>query len=194
MNYLATYFKAKPIDVYIMIIYSINDTQKTEIILEQLKFFKNKTDIIQFLRDNESLRLETRDSIKSEKIKRFIQGIEEYLSGKKLNLVDEIRKLNIELSLEEKFPTNFSSQVLNYLLKLNYGEITSYSQIGSEIGSKAYRAIGNILKKNPLPLIIPCHRIIKKNGEYGGFMGKIEGGWQQDLKSKLLEIESHNFE
>ena len=124
----------------------------------------------------------------------FIQGIEEYLSRKKLNLVDKIRKLNIELSLEEKFPTNFSSQVLNYLLKLNYGEITSYSQIGSEIGSKAYRAIGNILKKNPLPLIIPCHRIIKKNGEYGGFMGKIEGGWQQDLKSKLLEIESHNFE
>ncbi|KKN24283.1 hypothetical protein LCGC14_0896510 [marine sediment metagenome] len=74
-------------------------------------------------------------------------------------------------------------------MMLNRGEITTYSEIGNKIGSKAFRAIGNVLRGNPLPLIIPCHRVIKKNGGIGGFMGKSEQGWRQNLKKKLLEIE-----
>lgn len=72
---------------------------------------------------------------------------------------------------------------------VKYGEIITYSDIGNKVVSKAYRAIGNVLRKNPLPLIIPCHRVIKKNGETGGFMGKMDNKWQQNLKMDLLKIE-----
>ncbi|MCK4286394.1 MAG: MGMT family protein [Candidatus Lokiarchaeota archaeon] len=91
--------------------------------------------------------------------------------------------------MKEKFPTAFSLSVINKLANLNRGEITTYSEIGTMIGSKAYRAIGNVLRKNPLPLIIPCHRVIKRNGEIGGFMGESDESWQQNLKRNLLEIE-----
>ena len=74
-------------------------------------------------------------------------------------------------------------------MKLNRGEITTYSEIGNKIGSTAFRAIGNVLRRNPLPLIIPCHRVIKKNGDIGGFMGEANYSWQQNLKKGLLQIE-----
>ena len=80
--------------------------------------------------------------------------------------------------------------MIKYLIEnVNYGEITTYSDIGRNIGSKAYRAIGNVMKNNPLPLIIPCHRVIKKNGDLGGFMGKMDKVWQTNLKLNLLKIE-----
>ncbi|MFX1260154.1 MAG: methylated-DNA--[protein]-cysteine S-methyltransferase, partial [Promethearchaeota archaeon] len=73
-----------------------------------------------------------------------------------------IYDLNIELRVKDKFKTDFALRIVKYLIKnVKYGEIISYSKIGKEIGSKAYRAIGNVLKKNSLPLIIPCHRVIK---------------------------------
>ncbi|MHA2039441.1 MAG: methylated-DNA--[protein]-cysteine S-methyltransferase, partial [Promethearchaeota archaeon] len=112
-----------------------------------------------------------------------------YLSGEDVNLYDHLRDLNIELNLIEKFPTEFSLRVIKKLVNLNRGEITTYSDIGTMIDSKAYRAIGNILRKNPLPLIIPCHRVLRKNGEIGGFMGESDKSWQQNLKKSLLEIE-----
>jgi O-6-methylguanine DNA methyltransferase len=106
-----------------------------------------------------------------------------------VNLFENLKNLNIILNLDEKFPTEFSQKVIKALVNFERGEITSYSELGRRIGSKAYRAIGNILRQNPLPLIIPCHRVIKKNGEIGGFMGESEKSWQQNIKKKLLEIE-----
>ena len=97
--------------------------------------------------------------------------------------------LNIDLGIEEKFPTKFSQDVLNYISHLKRGEMTTYSEIGAKIKSKAYRAIGSVLKKNPLPLIIPCHRVIRKDGTIGGFMGETNESWQQNLKRDLLELE-----
>ena len=112
-----------------------------------------------------------------------------YLSGKDINIYDNLKDLNIDLDMKDKFPTEFSQSVINKLANLNRGEVTTYSEIGNMIGSKAYRAIGNVLRKNPLPLVIPCHRVIKNNGEIGGFMGESDKSWQQNLKRSLLEIE-----
>ena len=61
--------------------------------------------------------------------------------------------------------------------------------IGNKIGSKAYRAFGNACKSNPIPLIVPCHRVLKKNGELGGFMGKTDKEWETNLKKELLKLE-----
>ncbi len=68
------------------------------------------------------------------------------------------------------------------------GYISTYKRIADEIGiPKGARAVGNALANNPFPIIIPCHRAIKSNGELGGFQGGIE------MKRKLLEMEGIEF-
>ena len=112
------------------------------------------------------------------------------MSGKKLSLYQNIKDLGIEISIEKKFPTHLQQKVVKFLLNnVNYGKITTYSDIGKQINSRAYRAIGNIMKNNPIPLIIPCHRVIRKNGTLGGFMGEANDSWQRELKLNLLKIE-----
>mgnify|MGYP001573288191 CR=1 FL=1 len=68
--------------------------------------------------------------------------------------------------------------------KINYGKTSSYLEIAQKIKNKNYaRIVGTALGKNPLPLIIPCHRVIKKNGGIGGFMQSAEdkSGWKKFL-------------
>ncbi|MBN1215947.1 MAG: MGMT family protein [Candidatus Lokiarchaeota archaeon] len=116
--------------------------------------------------------------------------LKRYLVGVKIDLYQEIKKINLELPIYEKCKSNFSRSVIDWILNnINYGQISSYSEIGKKLNSKAYRVIGSILKKNSYPLIIPCHRIIKNNGTIGGFMGKSNDSWQRNLKKSLLRIE-----
>lgn len=112
------------------------------------------------------------------------------MSGKKLSLYQNIKDLGIDISIEKKFPTHLQQKVVKFLLNnVNYGKITTYSDIGKQINTRAYRAIGNIMRNNPIPLIIPCHRVIRKNGTLGGFMGEANDSWQRELKLNLLKIE-----
>ena len=81
--------------------------------------------------------------------------------------------------------TNFQRAVLMEVAKIPRGKVMSYKQIAQAIGKpNAYRAVGNALKKNPLPVLIPCHRVIRANGEVGGYAF---GGRSE--KIKLLERE-----
>jgi len=67
-----------------------------------------------------------------------------------------------------------------------YGKTVSYQELGKMVGlQNGSRAIGNACANNPLPLIFPCHRVIRKNGDLGGFSGGIE------VKRKLLSLENH---
>ncbi len=84
------------------------------------------------------------------------------------------------LHLLDIYPiTEFQKKVLIYVMSIKKGETKSYSEIARAIGNpNAYRAVGTALRKNPLPLIIPCHRVIKNNGKngrysYGGNMHKL---------------------
>lgn len=80
--------------------------------------------------------------------------------------------------------STFQKQVLKTMKSIPYGEKWSYSLLAENAGYKnAVRAVGTVCKNNPLPLIIPCHRVIKKNGDIGNFNGG------QDLKKYLLNIE-----
>jgi O-6-methylguanine DNA methyltransferase len=125
-----------------------------------------------------------------DEIQNLIDLIKTYLSGAQINLYQKVHHLNIEIDFEEKFPTVFAQKVMKFLMEnIRYGETTTYSDIGKAIGSKAFRAIGNVMKSNPLPLIIPCHRVIRKNGGLGGFMGKMDKAWQTNLKLNLLKLE-----
>lgn len=83
--------------------------------------------------------------------------------------------------------TDFQLSVLSALQKIPYGETRSYSEVAEAIGNpKAVRAVGGANGNNPIALIIPCHRVIGKNGSLTGFGGGI------DAKRKLLSLEMGN--
>ncbi len=85
--------------------------------------------------------------------------------------------------MKEKL-TKFQKQVYAVVKTIPSGEVRSYSWVAEKIGNpKAARAVGQALKRNRLPIVIPCHRVIKKSGELGGFSGGL------DLKHELLKIE-----
>lgn len=86
--------------------------------------------------------------------------------------------------------TPFQLAVWKKLQNIPYGQTTSYKEIAQKINKpKAYRAVGMANNKNPLPIIIPCHRVIGSNGKLIGYAGGL------NLKNYLLELEkSHtNF-
>ena len=81
--------------------------------------------------------------------------------------------------------TDFQQTVWSELLNIPYGEVRSYKEIALSIGyKKSVRAVGNANNKNPIPIIIPCHRVIASDGEISGYIGGSE------LKKRLLDIET----
>lgn len=79
-------------------------------------------------------------------------------------------------------------EVWDGLLRIPYGETLSYKELGEKIGRpKAARAIGLACNKNPIPIFIPCHRIVGSNGNLTGYLGGL------NIKKKLLEIEKNNY-
>lgn len=82
--------------------------------------------------------------------------------------------------------SSFGHKVLSACKKIQPGKIVTYSQLAKKAGfPKAARAVGNILAKNPLPLIIPCHRVVRADGKIGDFSAP--GGSR--IKKKMLEHE-----
>lgn len=81
--------------------------------------------------------------------------------------------------------TEFQKKVWNALLTIPYGETRSYLQIARQIGHpKAMRAVGAAIGKNPISIVVPCHRVIGANGKLTGFAGGLP------IKQYLLDIES----
>ncbi|WP_203362139.1 methylated-DNA--[protein]-cysteine S-methyltransferase [Bacillus sp. REN10] len=81
--------------------------------------------------------------------------------------------------------TDFQQAVWNALRHIPIGETRSYSEIAERIGNKkAVRAVGQANKANPVPIVIPCHRVIGKNQSLTGYAGK-----EIDKKRKLLKLE-----
>ncbi|MFX1590244.1 MAG: methylated-DNA--[protein]-cysteine S-methyltransferase [Promethearchaeota archaeon] len=166
---------------------------KNKIKLEELDIFRNEKEVLDYIK-LKNLNSTSRDNTNEAAILTQIENLVlNYLQGQKLNLYKEIKKLNVELDLNDKFKTDFSRKVIETLLKINPGEITTYYDIGSKINSTAFRAIGNVCKANPIPLIIPCHRVLRKNGEIGGFMGKLDKTWETNLKTELLKLEGYKI-
>ncbi len=80
----------------------------------------------------------------------------------------------------------FQATVLDEVLKIPYGEVMSYQEVATQIGKPgAARAVGSALRENPIPIFIPCHRVIGSNGRLTGFAGGL------DWKRFLLDIESN---
>lgn len=86
--------------------------------------------------------------------------------------------------------TSFQQQVWEALQQVKIGEVVTYGQLAKRLGTSA-RAVGNACRANPVPIIIPCHRIVAANG-LGGFMGRSSGA-ELDLKTWLLGHEKSLF-
>lgn len=116
--------------------------------------------------------------LNKEKCKEVKNQIIEYFNG-------ERKVFNIKLSL---LGTPFRIKVWNELSLIPYGETRSYSELATNIGNnKAVRAVGQANKYNPIPIIIPCHRIIGKNGTFRGYAGD-----NIDIQEFLLKHEKLN--
>ena len=76
--------------------------------------------------------------------------------------------------------TDFEKKVYIETMKIPKGKVKSYKEIGEAIGSKGYRAVGNALNKNPIAIIVPCHRVIGSNMTLTGFRGGL------DMKKEML--------
>ena len=101
----------------------------------------------------------------------------EYFAG-------ERREFDLPLHLNG---TEFQLQVLEELQRIPYGETTSYRDIAERIGRpKATRAVGAANGRNPIPIIVPCHRVIGSSGDLTGFAGGLE------MKEALLRLEAEN--
>jgi len=80
--------------------------------------------------------------------------------------------------------TGFAQKVYKAVLSIPLGEVRSYKWVAKKAGRpKAFRAVGRILKDNPWPIIIPCHRVVKSDNNLGGYSLGI------DKKKRLLELE-----
>lgn len=81
--------------------------------------------------------------------------------------------------------TPFQWKVLQAAIEIPLGQTRSYKWVARKIGNpNAARAVGGALKRNPYPIIIPCHRVIKENGSLGGYAGKYG-----KKKARLLDLE-----
>ena len=108
-------------------------------------------------------------------IKETIKQLEEYFSGKR-----KIFDLPVKICGKP-----FEKRVLSKLIKVGYGKTISYKELARNAGNeKAFRAVGTICKNNKIPIIIPCHRVIKSDGGLGEYAGGI------NLKKELLKLES----
>lgn len=112
-------------------------------------------------------------------IERAISQLSEYFAGKR-------KEFDLPLSLHG---TEFQLSDWKALQTIPYGETKSYQQIAMQIGNiKACRAVGMANRNNPIMIVIPCHRVIGKNGNLTGYACGL------DIKKKLLELERKNSE
>jgi methylated-DNA-[protein]-cysteine S-methyltransferase len=84
----------------------------------------------------------------------------------------------------------FSDKVYTLLKTVPKGRVTTYKAIADQLHIKAYRAIGQILRKNPFAPVIPCHRVVANDGTIGGFMGKTDG---PEIKKKIALLSSEGI-
>lgn len=102
--------------------------------------------------------------------------LDEYFAGK---------RKNFEVALDRRLSHGFRKLVVEQLSRIPYGQTQTYAQIASTLENpKAVRAVGSACATNPLPIIVPCHRVLRSDGSLGGYLGGLA------TKTTLLDLES----
>ena len=101
--------------------------------------------------------------------------LDEYFTG---------RRTDFDLPLDYRLSSGFRQLVQQYLSHIGYGHTQSYREVAEFVGNpKAVRAVGSACATNPLPVVVPCHRVLRTDGTLGGYIGGLEA------KSALLSLE-----
>jgi methylated-DNA-[protein]-cysteine S-methyltransferase len=103
--------------------------------------------------------------------------LEEYFEGRR-----RLFELELDLGLATK---PFSRRVLEQLARVPYGEVTTYGTLAAQAGRpRAARAVGTVMNRNPIPIVLPCHRVVGASGSLVGYGGGLQ------RKEALLQLES----
>lgn len=134
-----------------------------------ISFFQFKDDYLKKLKNASSI------EINGNNIDSLMDQLSKYFSGKNI-------KFSVKMALHG---TDFQKKVWLACAEIPYGESRSYGDLAKTIKKpKAFRAVGTALGANPISIIIPCHRVLRTNGDLGGYAGGL------DIKKQLLDIEN----
>jgi len=110
------------------------------------------------------------------RLDRAAEEIEEYFAR---------RRARFDLALDFRLARGFRRDVLSKLRRIGYGETVTYAAVAAAVGSpRAVRAVGTACATNPLPVLVPCHRVVKSDGTIGQYVGGV------DAKRTLLALEA----
>jgi len=120
-------------------------------------------------------RVSPRILLAPEKLDDAARQLDDYLAG---------HRQGFDLPLDLRLAHGFRRSVLERLPDIGYGRTASYADLAAAAGSpNAVRAAGTACATNPLPLVLPCHRVVRRDGSAGGYVGG------QDVKERLLDLE-----
>jgi methylated-DNA-[protein]-cysteine S-methyltransferase len=109
------------------------------------------------------------------RVDRARRELDEYFEG---------RRTKFELPIDWTLTRGFTTEVLRATAAVGFGDTTTYSEVARVAGSpRAVRAAGNSLGSNPMPIVVPCHRVLRTGGGLGGYTGGLE------RKEFLLRLE-----
>jgi len=137
------------------------------------------TKITLFWKKNKKKEFKKERRFKSSLIFKLGEEISQYLRGK--------RKTFSPFPLKVVTYSPFYRKVWEEVKKIPYGGTSTYGEVAQGVGIGSARAVGRALKSNPFPLLIPCHRVVKKDGSLGGYQGG------EELKKFLLKLEEENM-
>lgn len=101
--------------------------------------------------------------------------LEEYFEG---------RRQAFDLGIDLRGVSEFTARVLDELARVPYGRTTTYGALAERVGRpRAARAVGTIMNRNPIPIVLPCHRVVGTSGSLVGYGGGL------DVKERLLRLE-----
>ena len=101
--------------------------------------------------------------------------LDEYFAG---------RRRSFDLSLDLRPVASFHREVLGELARVPYGQLTTYGTLAGRVGRpRAARAVGTVMNRNPIPIVLPCHRVVGASGSLTGYGGGL------DRKERLLRLE-----
>jgi methylated-DNA-[protein]-cysteine S-methyltransferase len=101
--------------------------------------------------------------------------LDEYFAG---------RRRRFDVPVDVRLAHEFGQRVLKELVRVPYGELTTYGALAARAGApRAARAVGGVMNRNPVPIIVPCHRVVGSTGALTGYGGGLE------RKVALLELE-----
>ncbi|MFZ1361859.1 MAG: methylated-DNA--[protein]-cysteine S-methyltransferase [Candidatus Nanopelagicales bacterium] len=111
----------------------------------------------------------------SEVLAKAVKQFDEYFAG--------VRQ-EFELDLDHSLSSGFRRDVQEQLTNIDFGTTQSYQEVAATVGNpKAVRAVGSACATNPIPVVVPCHRVLRSDGSLGGYRGGLK------IKTTLLELE-----